>query len=462
MLNYPLLSVPAGGVVDGMPDVNVTRVVAYRRGMAIDAAQYLRDVYSVAGNLAESQYVLNLCGDRYLIAVLLAAVMLRNKTSLMPPNTVPATLATLAAEWPDLIAVTDEADAARFPHAIQMSTLLANRFAGATPVPIFPAEQIVAILFTSGSTGTPTANPRTWGSLCAGVRAEAQALRLHELDNGKPVAILGTVPAQHSYGLESTLALPMQNGHALSADHGFYPADFITALEALPRPRVLVTTPFHLRVLMEATDVLPEVDLIVSATAPLSPQLAEQAEARFGAPLREIYGCTEAGQVATRRTTEGAAWTLFPNVRLAERNKQTWVGGGHVGEARALADVIEIVNDNQFLLHGRTGDLINIAGKRTSLAHLNFQLNAIHGVTDGIFIPPNEGNDNGEGTAIRLAALAVSTSLSPTEIMQALRRCIDPVFLPRPLRMVECIPRNATGKVTNNDLNDLRAILAKP
>jgi acyl-coenzyme A synthetase/AMP-(fatty) acid ligase len=454
-LNFPLLSDVVGSECSSTSTSNATsRIVAYRRGTAIDAAQYLRDVYSVAHSLPEPQYVLNLCGDRYLIAVLIAAVMLRGKISLLPPNTVPATLAALAHEWPDMATITDETDATRFAGALQMSALLANRFEGETLMPVFPAAQIVGILFTSGSTGTPTANPRTWGSLCEGVRAEAQALGLHQLGNGKPVAILGTVPAQHSYGLESTLALPMQNGHALSADHGFYPADIIAALEALPRPRVLVTTPFHLRVLMEASDTLPETDLIVSATAPLSPQLAAQAEARFKAPLREIYGCTEAGQVAVRRTTEGAAWTLFPHVALTWQEEKTWVGGGHVGDARALGDVIEKTSDTQFLLHGRTGDLINIAGKRTSLAHLNFQLNAIHGVTDGIFVPPSD--DNADGAAMRLSALVV-TSQSAAEIVQALRERIDPVFLPRPLRIVERIPRNATGKVTHSDL---RAILA--
>ena len=44
--------------------------------------------------------------------------------------------------------------------------------------------------------------------------------------------------------------------------------------------------------------------------------MANQAEARFGAPLHEVYGFTEAGMVATRRTIEGPLWHALPDVRL--------------------------------------------------------------------------------------------------------------------------------------------------
>jgi acyl-coenzyme A synthetase/AMP-(fatty) acid ligase len=430
-------------------------VFAYRRGEVITGETFLRDVYTVANSLPPAKHLLNVCGDRYHIAVLISAVMLRGAINLLPPNTVTATLAALQRDWPDVVTVTDETDESRFAGALQISTLLTNRFDGATPMPVFPADQLVGILFTSGSTGAPTPNPRTWGALCRGVRAEADALRLHALGHGAPVAILGTVPAQHSYGLESTLALPMQNGHALSADHGFYPADIIASLESLPRPRVLVTTPFHLRLLLEASDHLPATDLVVSATAPLAPQLADRAEARLQSPVREIYGCTEAGQVASRRTTEGEAWTLFPDVSLTTRGADVWVGGGHVGDARKLGDVIEPQDNGQFMLLGRTQDLINVAGKRTSLAHLNFQLNAIEGVEDGIFIAPADNEANGIG---RLSALVVSRTLTAEQIVSALRERVDAIFLPRPLRLVPVIQRNDTGKVTQQSLN---AALAK-
>src|SRR5687767_15544824 len=94
----------------------------------------------------------------------------------------------------------------------------------------------------------------------------------------------------------------MQGGLSMHAGRPFYPADIRAELAALPRPRGLVTTPVHLRALLSEAHDLPALDFLLCATAPLGLQLAATAETRFGAPLYEIYGCTEAGQVATRRT----------------------------------------------------------------------------------------------------------------------------------------------------------------
>jgi acyl-coenzyme A synthetase/AMP-(fatty) acid ligase len=77
-----------------------------------------------------------------------------------------------------------------------------------------------------------------------------------------------------------------------------------------------VTTPFHLKTLLLSGIALPPVDLILSATAPLSPQLALQAEQAMGAVLLEIYGSTESGQVATRRTTDSEVWETFGEIKV--------------------------------------------------------------------------------------------------------------------------------------------------
>ncbi len=79
-----------------------------------------------------------------------------------------------------------------------------------------------------------------------------------------------------------------------------------------PRPRVLITTPVHLRTVLADQLDPPALDLIVSATAPLSQELAREAERRFGAPLLEIYGSTETGQIAIRHTAERVPFTLCP------------------------------------------------------------------------------------------------------------------------------------------------------
>jgi acyl-coenzyme A synthetase/AMP-(fatty) acid ligase len=199
---------------------------------------------------------------------------------------------------------------------------------------------------------------------------------------------------------------------------------------------------------------MPPLDLVVSATAPLEQELARDVEKRFHVPaLLEIYGSTETGQIAIRRTAETAAWRLWPEVRLNVSNGRVYARGGHIEQLTAMQDVIEITGDDEFLLHGRTADLVNVAGKRSSFGYLNAQLNAIPGVVDGVFFL-REGATGSTGVA-RLGAVVVAPTLTVAALTEHLRHRIDPVFLPRPLIIVERLPRNATGKVPQQELQFL-------
>jgi acyl-coenzyme A synthetase/AMP-(fatty) acid ligase len=106
-----------------------------------------------------------------------------------------------------------------------------------------------------------------------------------------------------------------------------------------------------------------------------------------------------------------------------------------------LHDVIELRGRTGFLLHGRAEDLVNIAGKRTSLASLNYHLNSITGVRDGVFVMPEQE----DGAVTRLTAFVVAPGLTRETVMNALRQRIDAAFLPRPLCLVESLPRNGAS-----------------
>ena len=171
----------------------------------------------------------------------------------------------------------------------------------------------------------------------------------------------------------------MQSGNAIVTGPTFFPADIAKTAASVPAPRVLVATPVHLRSLIGSDVEVPAFDMVMSASAPLSPALAEDVEARFGTRLLEIFGSTKTGQIAFRCSTQTATWTLFPDVRLTHRGDECWASGGHIEYPCIVQDVIEVIDDEHFLLHGRAADMVNIAGKRNSLAFLNFQLNAIAG-----------------------------------------------------------------------------------
>ncbi len=431
--------------------------IAWRKGQPISARQFLADACELAERLPARGPMINLCLDRYRFAVGLAAALLRGHTSLLPPNVLPETLAALREQGADLYALGDDAPVADIglkqlqvpPEHAEVRPLAVPRIAG---------SQLAACLLTSGSTGQPQPHAKRWDALVLNIGAEAR--RLAEFARRPDLAglnIVATVPAQHSYGFESTVLLALLGGAAFDSERPYFPADIALALSRVPRPRALVTTPFHLKTLLQSAIELPAVDLLISATAPLSPQLAQQAEQVLGGPLIEIYGCTEAGQVATRRTVDGEHWQTFDGLSISrhagpDQGVDSFVvQGGHVPAPTALADILQLETPSRFRLLGRANDLIHVAGKRSSLGHLNFHLNSIEGVIDGAFWLPDEIVDG----VVRPVVFVVSHTLDSRALIAALRRRIEAVFVPRRVVFVEALPREATGKLTAQSLREL-------
>lgn len=421
-------------------------ILAWRPSGAVSVRTFVAVAQALAQRLPAGPWVINLCEDRYNFAVAFAACQLSGKTSLQPSSHSAVTLQQLAIDYPGAWCLVDSAaDVGGLP-AFRCPELTVC--ADDVTVPTIAADHVAAILFTSGSTGLPQAHGKTWGKLIQNGQAEARGLEL----NGCSYAIVGTVPAQHSYGFESTVLLALHGGCTFWAGKPLYPQDVVEALQAVPRPRMLVTTPFHLSTLMASDLELPALDRVLSATAPLSRELARQVEAQTQVLVQEIYGSTESSALASRRTTDGDAWQLLPGVALEQEGHTTFALNGHVAGRVPLSDVIELLPSGQFLLRERLADLINIAGKRTSLAYLNHQLTAVDGVEDGAYFVP----DDAVGREVtRLTAFVVAPTLNRSQLLAAMRQRIDPVFLPRPLIWVDALPRNSTGKLPRSALHDL-------
>lgn len=420
---------------------------AHRPDGVITVAQFLADVRGLTALLPAGRHVLNVCTDRYRFAVGLAACLVSRKISLLPSTHTPETVAQLRAIAPDVFCLTDQAGESI---ALPLVHFPLGHFPcdeGPYVVPQIDAEQTVAEVFTSGSTGLPVPHRKTWGRLVGNVTNAADRLGFDAV----PCHLVGTVPAQHNYGLESTVLLPLLSGGSFWAGRPFFPADISEALAVMPQPRALISTPVHLRTLLDAGLALPRTDLILSATAPLSIDLARRVETALGGTLKEIYGCTEAGQLATRQPSASAEWRCFSDIQLDQDGDTTTASGPYIDGRISLGDVLELTADDRFILHGRHADLINIAGKRTSLAYLNHQLTAIPGVVDGAFFVPDDEAVDG---VTRLSACVVAPGIDRTTINRALRQRIDPIFLPRPLHLVEALPRNATGKLPRPALRE--------
>ncbi|MCX7513229.1 AMP-binding protein [Frateuria sp. STR12] len=426
------------------------RVLAWRDGRPVSAAQFLSHVRQAAVTLPGASAAVNLCEDRYAFLVAFCAIVLRGQTNLLPSSRAPQAVDEVMAAHPGCYAIGEQTLDPAPAHYHRLPMLSAEPAAGDEGWPQIPADQVVAIGYTSGSTGTPSANLKTWRSFHA---SNAGNLAMLHAAVGARFGVVATVPPQHMYGMEMSVLLPLLGGVGVHAGRPFFPADVAAALAGLPAPRVLVTTPVHLRALVESGIALPPLAAMVSATAPMPPELAQAAEQRFGAPLQEVFGSTETCVFASRRTTIEADWRLYPDVHLHPQPDGTQVDAPQLDAPRLLADIVSLSADGRgFRLRGRQADMLEIAGKRASLGDLTRRLLAIPGVQDGVVFQLDDGDTLG---VHRIAALAVAPGLDEHAILDALRRAIDPVFLPRPLLKVDALPRNETGKLPRAALLDL-------
>jgi acyl-coenzyme A synthetase/AMP-(fatty) acid ligase len=117
-----------------------------------------------------------------------------------------------------------------------------------------------------------------------------------------------------------------------------------------------------------------------------------------------------------------------------------------------LQDVVELLGDGRFVVRGRSSDMIEVAGKRASLADLTQRLLAVEGVRDAVLFQPQPDS---VASIRRMAALVVAPGCSAKQILERLAGSVDPAFLPRPLRIVEELPRNELGKLPRERLLEL-------
>jgi acyl-coenzyme A synthetase/AMP-(fatty) acid ligase len=265
--------------------------------------------------------------------------------------------------------------------------------------------------------------------------------------------IVGTVPPHHMYGFETTILLPLHAAVSSWCHPVFYPADLHAALASPTARSVLVTTPLQLRAMLAMRGAQHFPDTVISATAPLDAELAAEAERVWHSEVLEIFGATEVGSIASRRTVADADWSLYPGVTLSGEDGPLVTAPG--AASRRLSDVVTLLDGGQrFRLIGRCGDMVKLGGRRASLAGLTRALTGLEGVSDGVFVAPDDIEIR---PTARLMALVVSPALSNEDVLGALRQRIDPVFMPRPLVRVAALPRNALGKLPRQDVLSLLA-----
>jgi acyl-coenzyme A synthetase/AMP-(fatty) acid ligase len=411
------------------------------RSGLLDVAAFSAHAAAAARRLAGCRHVVNLCDTRLGFLAGYAGALAAGCTTLLPSSRAQEVVASVRAAFPGCQTFDDDDLQAGEPRSAAPLTTAGPRLGDDGPV---------MIGFTSGSTGLPTGHAKYWASVCASTYFNAERIRAAippEL-RGELPWIVGTVPSQHMYGMELTVLLPLLERMGLHGGRPLLPAEVAAALEDVPPPRVLVSTPAHLRAIVAAGARLPRVHVIISATAPLDAELARAVEAATGACLVETFGSTETCIIGHRETARDVAWRPYPGVTFTAEDGGTRVETPWFHEPQRLLDVIEAQPDGTFVLQGRSSDLIDVAGKRASLADLTQRILRIPGVVDAIAFQP----ESARGLVRRVAALVVAPTLTGATVRAALESAIDPVFMPRPLLFVDALPRNAAGKLPRHAL----------
>jgi acyl-coenzyme A synthetase/AMP-(fatty) acid ligase len=434
-----------------MPDAGVIGsyhpddVLAYGKGYSRTARQFLSDVAALLEVLPDRPTVLNLATSRYAFLVGFIAAIVRKQVTLLPQNHASRTLHRIVADYPGSYSLTDSPEfvpgmeSVRIPQGCEVP-MACDR------IPRVPLSQVVAVAFTSGSTGRPKANTKTWEALTSVAHATGARLGIQQRDR---MSVVATVPHQHMFGLEASVMLPLMHGLPLYAERPLFPEDIRRSLLDVPAERLLVTTPLHIRACVAANAQLPPLRLILSATAPLPRQLAQAAEQLFRTTIHEIYGFAEAGSVAERRTATTEDWQPLHGVSLVQDQGAWSIETAYHAVPLTCPDRITVHETGMFALHGRNADQVNIAGHSISLYDLNQRLLEIEGVEDGTFFVP----DSPHNGLTRLTAFVVAPAKTESDIHEALRMHLHPVFLPRPLFLVPRLPRNELGKLPLESLN---------
>lgn len=410
---------------------------AFYNDSVISRAMFLQHIAAACRNIPDSEYVINLCEDRYLFMVAFIACLCKKQISLLPPNRLELEIKNLKLKYKNCSCISDKDIVLQETEKPSQRLLL----------PEVDIEQIACIVFTSGSTGQPKANEKKWGELLASSKKVAEVLGL---ERHQQYHFIATVPAQHMFGFEMSIMLPLVTGALIHSMRPFFPQEVNLCLSRVAAPRILITTPMHLRACVEAGLDWPEIEFVLSATATLEDDLAHKSEISLKTRVKEIYGCSEAGAIASREPTVSALWELFPGYRINNTNSVFELSLPGIDNTTILHDNFEFNANEQFELLGRDTDMIKVAGKRGSLGDLQKKMCSIPGVEEAVFFMPHTDAVKG-----RTAALVVAKELESEQIIKALAEKVDPVFLPRPLIKVDHIPYNEIGKISRTKLLEI-------
>lgn len=308
------------------------------------------------------------------------------------------------------------------------------------------------IKLTSGSTGTPRALRFGDAQLIADGRQVCSSMDIRSTDLN-----FGCIPFGHSYGLGNLVVPLIVQGTPVVSAGAVLPQVLAAGIEQW-QPTVFPAVPALLRALTEA-EIAPgqlrSLRTVISAGAPLAPEIAQAFQRKFGLGIHNFYGSSETGGIAYDRSGEATltgrgVGVPLDGVRLHfGRGRRFFVESAAVcgrGKFRP-ADRGELNSAGELVLQGRAGRMVKIAGRRLDPAEVERALRELPGVVDA-FVTLHPGR------ADTLAAAVASGESGPV-LRERLRERIAAWKIPKKLIVLPEFPLTARGKTDTRRLRTL-------
>lgn len=400
--------------------------------------------------ISAEQAIVVVCQDRYCQALSMLAAWQLGRAVTLPANTHPTSLNI----WTDSNAGLVLHDTG-YERGIRVPAILEGPRIENPPLRPLEPDQLLIRIHTSGSTGEPQAHDKTARQLFDEVDLHQRLFSLSHRD-----CLVSTVPCHHIYGLLFGVLLPLRATIPMERSIPLHATTVASRIDALGAS-TLVSTPVHLQSLAALEASSPRsLRRVFCSGAPLSTAIVDQFCALYQVPITELLGSTETGGIAwrTREANEQRppAWQTLPGVSVSTNDQgQLLLESPFLGHAdkqpAPCADRIEIMDSRHFHHLGRIDDVVKIGGKRFSILDIERSIRSLPAVQDVALLVI--ANERGRGAELWAAVAAANTTARG--LKKALADCIDPVAIPRRIRIVQALPRDITGKLPKADLRRL-------
>jgi long-chain acyl-CoA synthetase len=324
-----------------------------------------------------------------------------------------------------------------------------------TERPALPVDTRLVKL-TSGSTGTPKGIVTTEANLIADCENICATMGI-----GPDDLNLGAIPFSHSYGFSNLVTPLILQGTAIVFTNDYLPQSTIEMANRFGCTVAPLIPMVFAHLITAAHGEFASVRTFISAGAPLPASTSRRFRERFGTDIHTFYGCSECGGItydrrggAVERGTVGPAMdgveVLTGASRLSVRSGS--VAAGYLldaatfqpfGDGAFTTDDLVEVRDGEIAITGRTGDLINTAGKKVNPREVEAVILQIEGVREARVY----GEPAGARGEVVAAAVVAMPDVTREQVREYCRSRLSLHKVPRIVKLIEEMPVDERGKV---------------